>query len=484
MRGIEVSAETHPADLSLLQAAAELRARRLSAVELLEACQARIEERNGGEPTFDGASDAVNAWVRLYPELAADHARAADARLAAEGDDAPLICGIPLGLKDLYAVAGLPLTASSRVLDGNVEEADSAAWERLRERGMVLVGHTHTHEFAAGGTTEQVGNPWDLGVSAGGSSGGSGAALAASMVPAALGSDTCGSLRIPAALCAISTIKPTHGRVPLRGVVPLAPSLDHVGPMARTIADCAALLTALAEDGADPSAVTPPPAPLGPLPLGPRPGPKPLEGVTVALTDRTQDAESEPAILAGLETARRACEELGARVIERPAPRVLDWDALNWTLLPEVWTYHAQHEEARDLYRPAILEFVGASKNFTDAQLYIATQARRAGAAAAWEVWYAEHGVDFVLEPTLPIGAPERGPGYETGRAGAGDPLIALTAEWDMTGFPVAAFPVPGDSGAIPVGVSLIAVRGAEAPLTQAALDLQEHALGVPAYPA
>src|SRR4051812_12525733 len=102
-----VSAPTHPADLSLLQAAAELRSRKLSAVELLEACHERISERNGGEPTFDGAPNAVNAWVRLYPELAHEHAKAADARLAAEGDDAPTVCGIPLALKDLYAMEGL-----------------------------------------------------------------------------------------------------------------------------------------------------------------------------------------------------------------------------------------------------------------------------------------------------------------------------------------------------------------------------------------
>src|SRR5690349_3388312 len=124
---MDVAASTHPADLSMLQAAAELRARRLSAVELLEACQERIRERNGGEPSFDGAPGAVNAWARLYPEIAAEQARAADARLAAEGDAAPTVCGIPVALKDLYSVEGLPLTASSRVLDGNVAASDSVA---------------------------------------------------------------------------------------------------------------------------------------------------------------------------------------------------------------------------------------------------------------------------------------------------------------------------------------------------------------------
>src|SRR5215218_5056322 len=186
---------TDPADLGVLEAAALLRSRALSAVELLEACQARIAERNGGDPTFDGAPGAINAWTRLYPDLAAELARDADARLAAEGDAAPLLCGIPLALKDLFAVRGKGLTASSRVLERSVAASDSAVWRRLRGHGMVLAGHSHTHEFAAGGTTDQVGNPWAPDRTAGGSSGGSAAALAARMIPAAVGTDTAGSLR-------------------------------------------------------------------------------------------------------------------------------------------------------------------------------------------------------------------------------------------------------------------------------------------------
>ena len=117
--------------------------------------------------------------------------------------------------------------------------------EAAGRAGMVLLGHLHTHEFAAGGTTDQVGNPWDLERSAGGSSGGSAAALAAFMVPAATGTDTAGSLRIPSACCGTSAIKPTRGRVSMAGVVPLAWSLDHAGPMARTLADCRLLLAAM-----------------------------------------------------------------------------------------------------------------------------------------------------------------------------------------------------------------------------------------------
>ena len=122
------SSATDPADLGIIGAAELLRAGRLSAIELTEACLARIEQRNGGPPTHDGASDAINAWVRLYPERARRQARAAGERLLREGDRAPLLCGIPIGLKDLYGVAGLPLTASSRVLEGNLARRDATVW--------------------------------------------------------------------------------------------------------------------------------------------------------------------------------------------------------------------------------------------------------------------------------------------------------------------------------------------------------------------
>jgi aspartyl-tRNA(Asn)/glutamyl-tRNA(Gln) amidotransferase subunit A len=467
-----------PADLGLCDARDLLAARRLSAVELTEACLAAIARRNGGAPTFDGAPGAINAWVRLYPERARAAARAADARRQREGERAPGLCGIPLGLKDLYGVAGLPLTASSAVLEGNVAAEDAVVWARLEAEGMVLLGHTHTHEFAAGGTTDQVGNPWALDRVAGGSSGGSAAAVAARMTPAALGSDTCGSLRIPSACCGTSAIKPTHGRVPLHGIIPLAASLDHPGPMARTIADCSALLAAMAAGGPPVDPLAPPPAELGPLPETGRPGVRPLEGVTIALTDRVQQADPQPAIAEALDVARAACERLGARVIEAPAPWHLDWDDLGVILLTEVWAQHRAHAERRDRYRPAIAELVEAAQGVTDAGRYLAAQRRRAAGAAAWEAWFSEHDVDLVLEPTLPIEPYGRGPGYERGHAGGpGDPMIALTALWDLTGMPVASLPVSWSAG-----VSLIARRGAEAELIQAAIDLQEHELGVPEW--
>jgi aspartyl-tRNA(Asn)/glutamyl-tRNA(Gln) amidotransferase subunit A len=468
---------TDPANLGVLEAAALLRLRALSAVELLEACLARIAERNGGEPTFEGAADAINAWVRLYPDVARELARAADERLAADRESAPLLCGIPLALKDLFAVRGLPLTASSRVLDDSVADADSAAWRRLRARGMVLVGHTHTHEFAAGGTTDQVGNPWRVDRTAGGSSGGSAAALAARMVPAALGTDTAGSLRIPAALSGVSSIKPTHGRVPEDGCIPLTQTLDHVGPMARTVADCVPVLVALAtEPGAEPAPV------VGRLPVAPRPGPRPFEGLRVALTDRPDALEVDADVLDGLERARAACERLGAEVLVLPAaPRVGAEDSVT-ILFHEVWPFHSTLADRADRYRPSIREFVDVARRVHDPDAYAAAQVRRAQVTEAWRAWFADHRVDVVLEPTVPITARPRGDGYDPGHLGGeGDPLIALTALWNFTGFPVATLPagLGGESG-LPVGVSLIAPHDAEPVVVQAAIDLQARALPPP----
>jgi aspartyl-tRNA(Asn)/glutamyl-tRNA(Gln) amidotransferase subunit A len=477
--GATLSQHADPADLGVLEAAELLRSGRLSAVELTEACLRRIDTRNGGAPTSDGAPDAINAWARLYPEIAREQAALADERRATEGEMTPLLCGIPIGLKDLYAVAGLPLTASSRVLEGNIADTDSTVWARLRDHGMVLLGHTHTHEFAGGGTTDQVGNPHSLHLIAGGSSGGSAAALAARMTPAALGSDTLGSLRIPSACCGTSTVKPTHGRLPIDGVVPLAPSLDHAGPMARTVADCAALLAGMAAGGAAVTPLVPPPAAIDGPPLAARPGGRPLTGMTIALTDRTHGMEIAPAVGRGLEEAAGTCERLGARLVELPAPWTFDWDDLSRVFMTDVWASHQGFADRHDRYRPAIAEFIEVARDFTDAQAYLAAQARRAEGTATWEDWFRQNNVDHVLEPTLPILPFERGPGYDRGHAGGpGDPLIDLTALWDMTGMPVAALPVSWN-----VGVSLIGPRGHEAPLIQTAIDLQEHALGIPGDP-
>ena len=444
---------THPADLGVEDAAAALAGRTLSSRELVEACLARIRERDGTH-SHDGDPHSVNAWVRVYEDDARAAADRADDRLA-QGD-APILCGIPIGLKDLYAVARKPLTASSSLLD-EVSERDCDAWARFAAEGMVLLGHLHTHEFAAGGTTDQVGNPWALDRSPGGSSGGSAAALASGTVPATTGTDSAGSLRIPSAMCGTSTIKPTRGLVPMRGILPLGPTLDHAGPMTRTVRDCEPLLAALA-------AVVPPTArrPLRRVAVSPR----------VALVDLDPDvAEGFDAVLTALS------ETLGAKRVEPPPPPAaldLGLDLLD-VVCSEMLVYHRRFDDRRELYRPSIRGFLeyGESRAMS-AEEYVAAQTRRTELTDAWLDWLAEHRIDTIVEPTVPIVAQPRGHGYDEAFTDVAE--ISLTHYWNWTGFPVAALPSGvGRRSGLPVSVSLIGRLGADWDLLAAGAALQEE---------
>jgi aspartyl-tRNA(Asn)/glutamyl-tRNA(Gln) amidotransferase subunit A len=434
---------TDPADLGILESAEALASRRLSSRELVDACLARIAERDGTR-TFDGAPDSVNAWVRVYDEHARDAAERADARLAV--GDAPTLCGIPIGLKDLYAVAGMPLTASSRALD---EEPlrDCDVWARLSAQGMVLLGHLHTHEFAAGGTTDQVGNPWNLARSAGGSSGGSAAALASWTTPAATGTDTAGSLRIPSAMCGTATVKPTLGSVPIRGIVPLGPTLDHAGPMARSVADCEPLLAAMA----------------GVRPPVDR---RPLRRVAVSPRIATLDPDVA-------ENFDRACALLPLVSVPPPPVRLdLGLDLLD-VLCAGMLVYHRGLADRRPLYRPSTRGFLehGEERAMT-AEEYVALQDERAELRAGWLDWLDEHEIDALVEPTVPIVARERGHGYDKPFTDVAE--ISLTHYWNWTGFPVVAFPSGvGSRSALPTGVSLIGAPGADWDLLAAGAALE-----------
>ncbi|MEQ9121733.1 MAG: amidase, partial [Alphaproteobacteria bacterium] len=217
----------------------------LSPVDLTQACLDRIEKLDG----------KVNAVLRTMPERALAAARAAEAEIHAGRRRGPLH-GVPYGLKDIIDIAGEPTTAHSKVLAQQPPVTTNAAvTDRLEAAGGVCVAKLSTWEFAVGGPSFDLPwpparNPWDLERTPGGSSSGSGAGLAARFFPAALGTDTGGSVRNPAASCGVVGLKPTYGRVPLRGVLPLSTSLDHVGPMTRTVADNAILFQAIA--GPDP----------------------------------------------------------------------------------------------------------------------------------------------------------------------------------------------------------------------------------------
>ncbi|HKH22408.1 MAG TPA: amidase [Solirubrobacterales bacterium] len=449
-----------PADLGVGEAVAALREGSLSSVELTDACLRRIAERDGTH-SHEGDPTSINAWVRVYEEDAVAAAKRADEVPA--GDRAPLH-GVPVGLKDVYAVAGKPVTASSLAFE-DVPERDSDVWASLKAAGMILLGHLHTHEFTVGGTTDQVGNPWALDRTAGGSSGGSAAALAARMTPAATGTDTAGSLRIPSALSGTSTIKPTHGTTSFRGAVPLAPSFDHAGPMARTLDDCAALLAPITR-------------------LTGAPSEDGLRGKRLALSPRLSLVELDADVAAGLESALSACSSLGAEIVDAPAPAAeLDVGRLYLGILfAELAAWHRRLADRRDLYRPALREWVEeGEKQGTSAIDYAAAQIRRREDTEAWTDWFTEHRIAAVIEPTVPVVAWVRGDGYD--HWGTDRELISLTSYWNWTGFPVVALPAGvGSSSGLPVGVSLIGAARTDWDLLGLGIALQSE-LGVPVAP-
>jgi aspartyl-tRNA(Asn)/glutamyl-tRNA(Gln) amidotransferase subunit A len=463
--------------LGVTEAAALIARREVSATELTTACLDRIRDVDGAH-SHDGDPESINAWVRVYEEDAIAAAAGADEILATGGDLPPLL-GVPIGLKDLYGVAGKPVTASSSLLN-DVPSEDCAVWQRLAAAGMILVGHLHTHEFAAGGTTDQVGNPWDLARSAGGSSGGSAAALSARMVPAATGSDTAGSLRIPSACCGTSTIKPTRGLVSTSGVVPLSWTLDHAGPMARSLADCRALLAAIAgpDRGRAESALN-----VG-LTADQRGTTSTFEGARIAVSPRLASVALDGDVAAGFERAIEACRELGATVIEPPAPDCgfEIADAFHDVMTTDMLAYHRRFDGSRERYRPALRQWLEmGEQRAVSGERYASLQAGRRVMTAAWSDWLVEHRIAAVVEPTIPVVAPPRGDGYE--QAGSDYVLISLTHFWNWTGFPVVTLPSGvGQASRLPVSVSLVGAGGADQQLLDLGIRLQTE-LGAPDWP-
>jgi len=303
---------TDLAFLGIADAADLIRARKLSPVEYVAALLDRA-----------GRLDSrYHAFIRLTPELALAEARQAEKEIAGGNWRGPLH-GIPTGLKDIIDCTGVPTTAHSKVLAENVAAQDAMVTQRLKSAGAIMMGKLATHEFAIGGPSFDLPwppavNPWGGNHFPGGSSSGSGVALAAGMLPAALGTDTGGSVRNPASMCGITGMKPTYGRVSRRGVLPLAYSLDHVGPMTRTVRDNALLLQALAgHDPDDPgSADVPVPQYAADLERG-------VKGLKLGLVRHfyAEDMQAHPEQVEAIDRAAAVLRGLGAEVREiRLAP--------------------------------------------------------------------------------------------------------------------------------------------------------------------
>lgn len=292
---------------------------------------------------------AAQPSLNAFTVVTADDALAAATRIDASvagGDDPGPLAGVPVAVKDIIDQAGIATTCGAS-FPATPAETTAPAVSRLERAGAVMVGRTNLHEFAFGFSSENhwfgpVRNPWDTTTSAGGSSGGSAAAVAAGLVPAALGTDTGGSVRVPAALCGVVGLKVTHGRIPLGGVYPLAASLDTVGPLATTVGDAALLYTAMAgHDPADPwSSRRPVPTPGSP--------PAPSE-LRFLVPHPWVDRAVTPEVTAGWEWFRTALEALGATVVDGEIPEIDFPGMVTEAMYPEVAAVHrrrlAEHPE-------------------------------------------------------------------------------------------------------------------------------------------
>ncbi len=294
---------TEPTTLTLREAGEAVASRRTSSLELTDAALARIEKIDG----------KLGAYLTVTAERARAAAREADAR-AARGERRSPLDGVPLAVKDLFLTRGVETTAGSRILEGYRPQYDADAVERLEAAGAVLLGKLNMDEFAMGSSNENSGfkpchNPWDLSRTPGGSSGGSAAAVAARLAHGALGTDTGGSIREPAAFCGIVGVKPTYGRVSRYGVVAFASSLDQVGPLARTVEDAAILLRTIA--GHDPRDMTSSSRPVDDYPAALERGARGLRiGVPKEWLAGGLEPGTEAAVRAALETYRKLRAEL------------------------------------------------------------------------------------------------------------------------------------------------------------------------------
>jgi aspartyl-tRNA(Asn)/glutamyl-tRNA(Gln) amidotransferase subunit A len=439
--------------LTLHEFARKLRARAISAVEMTDECLRRIESEN----------PRLNAFILVMKESARREAEAADRELAA-GRDRGVLHGVPVSLKDLFDVSGTATTAASRVRDGHLATEDAPAVTLLRQAGAVVIGKTNLHEFAFGTTNEDSAfgparNPIDVSRSPGGSSGGSAASVAAGMALATLGTDTGGSIRIPAAACGIVGLKPALGEVQTDGVVPLSKTLDHVGPLTRDVTDAWSMYHAL---------------------LG-QPAARPLSAqfastLRLAVPRRyffdVLDDGVRDRVEASLEKLRTA----GARVDEVDIPHADSIATIYLHLvLSDAAAYHGPTLDVMpEKYTKGVRVRLEMGR-YILAEDYVHALAGRAELRREVDAAMSHH--DVLLLPTLPIPAPPIG--AATIRVGDRDEpvrnlMLRLTQLFNLTGHPAISLPCGNTPAALPCGLQLVGSYGKTDALLGVALAVEK----------
>ena len=448
--------------MTATEAARAIATRELSPVELMGGLLERI-----------GRLDPkLNVFIRLDGDAAMDAARAAEAEIMSGRRRGP-VHGVPVGIKDIIDVAGLPTTCHSKVLIDNVASADAVCVSRLRGAGAIVLGKLSTHEFAIGGPSFDLPwaparNPWNTDHHPGGSSSGSGSGLAAGLFPMALGSDTGGSVRNPASACGIIGLKPTYGLISRRGVFPLSFTLDHVGPMTRTVADNALMLDILAgHDPLDPGSVA---APAGHYNTKLERG---VHGLRIGFVRHfhEEDMPADAEVMAALEHVAGTLQKLGAGIRDVRLPTLGEFAAVNRVILQsEAWAIHGQwlREKPEDYGQLARRRLMAGA--FLSAGDYVQAGRRRLEMIGAVEAALRE--VDVLLcasamDPPSRIDNPE-----EVERT---YPRQARTP-FNVTGHPALAMMSGLSSGGLPLSVQFVGHNFAEATLFQVAREWERAA--------
>jgi aspartyl-tRNA(Asn)/glutamyl-tRNA(Gln) amidotransferase subunit A len=450
---------TQLTELSLEEAARLIRTRAISPVELTQAYLARIERLN----------PSINAYITVTAERALEQARAVEIEVMRGRWRGPLH-GIPVALKDNIDTAGLRTTAASALFANRVPEADAQVWKLLQDAGVVLLGKLNMHELAYGGTSAithfgPVHNPWNLEHIPGGSSGGSAAAVAARMCCVALGTDTLASIRLPAAYCGVTGLKPTHGLASIRGIIPVSESLDHVGPICHTVADAALVLQAIAGfDPLDPVSVRVDPPdygaalrrPVGKLRIG-----VPREGYFEKL---------HPDVEAATRRALETLSGLTAEVREVTLPPSGDFPVL----LAESYAWHQRYladADTRKLYDKVTLERLMAAGQFSAAQ-YVEARRQLALTRNAIATAFAE--VDVLVTPTAPA-LPERIDEAENPAVASGaESSVRNTAPFNLYGIPTISVPIGFSGTGLPIGLQISGPTFGEQPMLALAHGYQQ----------
>jgi aspartyl-tRNA(Asn)/glutamyl-tRNA(Gln) amidotransferase subunit A len=432
------SAMSTPTTISELSR--RIRQKEVSPVEITRECLRQIERLN----------PRLNAFITVMGESALAEARAAEEEISWGHWRGPLH-GIPIAVKDLIDTAGVRTTSASALHKDRVPREDAEVVRRLREAGAVIIGKNNLHEFAYGGSSlishfGDVHNPWDVNRIAGGSSAGSAASVPAWMACAAIGTDTAGSIREPAALCGCVGIKPTYGRVSSRGVIPLSTSLDHVGPLAASIEDAAIMLQAIA--GYDPGDITSAEVPVTDYVSGLKEGAKDLR---VGVPRAYFFEDIDPEVASAVEHALTGIATLGAHIkevrLEVPTDRTLQ--------AAEAYAYHAEDVAKHpELYQAETVRRIRTGEKVTAAEYM---QKRRELEVARRNIRDVFADVDLLVTPTTPLPAPT----IADLRANADAlrpaelKLLRNTRPFNVWGLPAISVPCGFTQGGLPIGFQI-----------------------------